>query len=212
MIEYIIAHNPDDRILHRASEILKNDELVCIPTDTSWVFVACSTKKNAVEKLYKIKKEGTQKHFSLLCNEISMASDLAVISNHAFKLLKKCIPGHYTFIFEATKKISKLIQASKTDKEVGIRFVPSVLVSKLIEIHGEALVSTNLPASMITGHESDSTPVFSYQFEDNISAFTELIIDPGEIEFSGASTIIDFVNDEVPIIVREGSGDTSLFS
>ena len=61
------------------------------------------------DKLYKIKKEGKQKHFSLLCSNISRASEVALIDNTAFKLLKKTTPGHYTFIFEATKNLSKLI-------------------------------------------------------------------------------------------------------
>lgn len=212
MIEYIVAHNPDNRVINRASEILKNGGLICFPTDTNWVLAACSTKKSAIEKLYKIKKEDAQKHFSLLCNDISKASEVAHISNHAFRLLKKCIPGNYTFIFEATKKISKLIQASKTDKEVGIRFVPSVLVNRIIEVHGEVLVSTNVPLRLLDLSPDYIGPIYSYQLEDKISHLTEQIIDPGEIEFSGPSSIIDFSAGDVPIIVREGAGDTHIFS
>ncbi len=211
MIEYVIAHNPDDRVLEKASSVLKQGGIICFPTDTNWILAACSTHKDAIEKLYKIKKEGTQKHFSILCSDFSMASDLALIDNGAFRLLKKCIPGHYTFIFEATKKMAKLIQASKTDKEVGIRFVPSELVSKLIATHGEALVSTNIPKSLLGLAEDNLDPIYSYQIEEAISHMIGLIIDPGEIDFAGESSIVDFASSEVPTIIREGAGDISFF-
>ena len=211
MIEYIVAHNPDDRVLAKASKILTSGGLVCFPTDTSWILVACSTHKEAIAKLYKIKKEDSQKHFSILCNDISKASDVAIISNHAFRLLKKCIPGHYTFIFEATKKMAKLVQASKTDKEVGIRFVPSILVSRLIEAHGEVLVSTNIPYSLLDLPDDTTEPVYSYLLEEKISHITSMIIDPGEFEFTGPSSIIDFASGEVPLVIREGAGDISIF-
>lgn len=209
MIEYIIAHSPDDRVLTRASEILKNGGLVCLPTDTNWTLLASVSKKEAMDKLYKIKKENKQKHFSILCADISQASDVALIDNQAFRILKKCIPGHYTFIFEATKKISKLIQASKTDKEIGIRFIPSILVEKLLETHQEPLLSTNIPLSLFSDEEIENG-IFSYMLEDKIANICEMIIDPGEFEFVPPSTIVDFM-DDVPNIIREGSGDISYF-
>lgn len=211
MIEYIIPHSPDDRVLRKASAILSKGGLVCFPTDTSWILAACSTKKDGIEKLYKVKKEGVQKHFSILCNDISKASEVAQIDNQAFRLLKKTIPGNYTFIFEATKKIAKFVQASKTDKEVGIRFVPSTLVNKLIETHGEVLVSTNIPKSLLGIDENSFDPIYSYQLEDSISHITDLIIDPGEFDFDGPSSIVDFSSGGVPVIVREGAGDISYF-
>jgi tRNA threonylcarbamoyl adenosine modification protein (Sua5/YciO/YrdC/YwlC family) len=211
MIEYIISHNPDDRVLVKADKILNSGGLICFPTDTSWILAASAGSKNGIEKLYKVKKEGKEKHFSLLCNDISKASEVALINNQAFRVLKKVTPGHYTFIFEATKKISKHIQASKIDKEVGLRFVPSVLVNKLIETHGEVLVSTNIPNSMLELSEDSTEPIYSYQVEENISHLIEMIIDPGEIEFVGQSTIVDFSKPEGATLIREGAGDASLF-
>lgn len=211
MIEYIIAQNPDDRVLQKASTILSSGDLICFPTDTNWILAACSTKKIGIEKLYKIKKEGVQKHFSILCNDISKASEVAIIDNHSFKLLKKVIPGHYTFIFESTKKMAKLIQASKTDKEVGLRFVPSILVSRLIEMHGEILVSTNIPKSLLNMPADSQEDIYSYQLEECLGNITELIIDPGELEFDGPSTIIDFSKGSHPSVLREGAGDISAF-
>ena len=206
MIEYVLPHNPDDRVLKKASEFLNSGELICFPTDTSWILAACSEQKNGIEKLYQIKKEGHDKHFSLLCNDISMASELAHIDNNAFKIIKRLIPGHYTFIFEASKKISKFVQASKTDKEVGVRFVPLELVNKIITYHGKALVSTNIPKTITPDEE-----IYSYQLEEVLMGKVKMIIDPGEYEFAGPSSIIQFHEDNSIEVLREGVGDTSIF-
>lgn len=203
MIEYVLAHSPDNRILKKASELLTSGKIICLPTDTNWILIASSSHKGAIEKLYKIKKENASKHFSIFCSDISQASEMAMIDNAAFKFIKKISPGHYTFIFEATKKMGKVLQASKTDKQVGIRFVPSILVTKLIETHGEPLVSTNIPNNLF-----DDEQVYSYQLEDKLGNVVSMIIDPGEIEFVGPSTIIDLSNGLYEIL-REGAGDTS---
>ena len=210
MIEYVQEHNPDDRVLKKASDLLSKGKLICFPTDTNWTLAACATQKDAIEKLYKIKRVSNQKHFAILCDSISRASEIAHIDNQAFRLIKKIIPGHYTFIFEATKKIAKYVQASKTDKEVGIRFVPSDLVNKLIETHDEVLICTNIPHSML-GIIDEQTPIYSYQLEDSLSHIVDLIIDPGEFDFVAPSSIVSFTN-EIPEVLREGPGDTSLFN
>ena len=207
MIEYVLDHNPDDRVISRACDILNSGGLVCLPTDTNWILLANPYHKDGMEKLYKIKKENPHKHFSLLCSNISMASEVAIIDNQCFRLLKKAIPGHYTFIFEATKKIGKSIKASKTDKEIGIRFVPSGLVQTLLDKLGDVVISTNIPASLFQEDEM----IYSYMIEDSsISHMIEMIIDPGEFEFVGVSTIVSFLDGQ-PDIVREGAGDPSLF-
>ena len=207
MIEYVIAHNPDDRILKKASDILHSGGLICVPTDTNWQVLASPYNKDAVEKLYLLKKENQSKHFSLLCSNISMASELANINDKAFRLLNKITPGHYTFIFEAKKKIAKIIKATKTDKEIGIRFVPSVLIEKLIETHEDALISTNLNAHMLD--TMDDEAIYSYMIEEKFSHLFQMIIDPGEIEFAGMSTIINLMDEDRFELIREGVGDFS---
>ncbi len=209
MIEYIIAHSPDDRVLDKACSILKKGGIVCLPTDTNWILIASPYHKDGIEKLYKIKKENGTKHFSLFCSDISMASNVALIDNQAFRLLKKAIPGNYTFIFEATKQISKIIKATKTDKEIGIRFVPSLLVTKILEKLEDTVISTNIPLSSLGTNPEDE--VFSYMIEDcDIAHMIDMIIDPGELDFAGPSTIVSFLND-IPEVIREGAGDPTVF-
>ncbi len=208
MIEYIIPHDPDDRVIEKARKAVSKGELICAPTDTNWIVMADPFNKDSVAKLYEFKKEGTQKHYSLLVNEISKASEVALIDDRAFKLLKKSIPGHYTFIFEATKRIAKTLKASKTDKEIGLRFVPSVLIERLVDACGGILIGTHVPRGAFA--QASSSEIYSYMIEDKFSHLLSLIIDPGELEFTGASTIIDFSKD-LPEVTREGAGDPAPF-
>ncbi|MCB9061628.1 MAG: L-threonylcarbamoyladenylate synthase [Halobacteriovoraceae bacterium] len=208
MIEYIIPENPDDRVFDRASALLNNGSVIAIPTDTNWLAVASIKSPKGVDKLYKIKSEGQSKHFSILVNDFSLAQNYAHISNSAFRPLKKIIPGHYTFIFAATRNAQKLLNASKRDGEIGVRFVPVEWVRLFLERHKEALVSTNITAKMLGLADGES--IYSYLIEEKYSNFIDLIIDPGEYEFVGKSSIVDFTGEAVEII-REGAGDCSMF-
>ena len=205
MIEYIIPENPDDRILRKASDFLKEGKLVAFPTDTNWIAVCDPFTKKGVEKLYSLKNEGKLKHYSILCDYLSRASDIAVIHNSAFRLLKKKVPGYYTFIFEAKKKITKAVQSSKTDHEVGIRFPPGILVNKLIEAHDGILMGTQLDHDFFNIEEH--AEIYGYQVEEMVGGKIELILDPGETHFVGSSTIIDLKVDGHPELIREGVGE-----
>ncbi|MDD0854473.1 L-threonylcarbamoyladenylate synthase [Halobacteriovorax sp. GB3] len=204
MIEYLIPENPDDRILKRASDSIKEGNLVCIPTDTSWVVVCDPFNKKGVERLYRFKGASPLKHFSLICDTISKASEVANIGDSAFRMIRNKIPGHYTFIFEATKKIIRAVQASKNDHQVGVRFIPGNIVNKLVEIHGEVLLSTNISEEMM-GLEEGSM-FYSYQIEEKFPGDIQLILDPGEYEFAGQSTIVDLSVEGEAELIREGAG------
>ncbi len=207
MIEYVIPHNPDDRILRKAATLLQAGELICTPSDTNWILLGDPYVKGTTDKLEKIKHASKQKHFSVFCKDISSASDIAKIDNDAFKIFEKNVPGHFTFIFEATRKIAKTLEASKTDKEIGIRFVPSVLIEKLLETHGDILISTQVPLDLIGVETQDE--MYSYLLEEKLRGIVKMIIDPGELEFTGESTIVNLTA-PVPEITRQGAQELKL--
>lgn len=209
MIEYVVEHNPDDRVLNKASQILRNGGLICFPTETNWVVVADPYNKAGVEKLYRLRAIENTKHLTVICGSFQQAMDIAFIDDSAFRILKKIIPGSYTFIFEAQKKITRFLKASKVDKEVGLRFPPSKLAQRLLEHHGEVLLSNHMNHEML-GEEDESIPLYSAQIEDAFGHLIDLIIDPGEYEFIGSTTIIDYTSGE-PELLRIGAGDPSLF-
>ncbi len=204
MIEYIIAENPDDRVLQKASSLLKEGGLVVFPTDTNWLITCDVFNKKGVEKLYKIKNEGNLKHYSVVCDSFSRASEVANIHDKAYRMLKNKVPGHYTFIFEATKKITRAVQASKSDKQVGVRFPPCHLSKKLIETHDHVLLSTHIDNQMLGLAEDEM--IYSYQIEELLMGKIDMILDPGEYNFVGASTIVDLSDESDIHVIRQGSG------
>lgn len=206
MIEYVVEHNPDDRTLIKASLILRNGGLICFPTETNWVVVADPYNKQGVDRLYNLRHVDNTKHFTILCDTFQKAQEVSFIDDAAFRILKKIIPGPYTFIFDAQKKIIKFLKASKTDKEVGIRFPPKALCRKFLETHGDVVISSHLTHEMLE-MEYDGNPLYGALIEDYFGQQIAMIIDPGEYEFIGIhTTIIDFTGG-YPEVVREGAGN-----
>lgn len=211
MIEYVVEQNPDDRILVKASQILNSGGLLCFPLETNWVAVCDPFNKNGVDKLYRLRHIDDTKHLTILCDHFQKASEVAHISDGAFRLIKKVIPGPYTFIFEAQKSITKLLKASRIDKQVGIRFPPSNLCRKLIETHGQVLMCSHVSADMFDlGEEDENDLIYGAMIDDKFSHMIDLVIDPGEYEFIGPTSIVDFTSG-TPEVVRVGTGDTKLF-
>lgn len=215
MISYVIAENPDDRILAKACLALDADQVIAFPTDTSWVLAANLFSKKAVESLYRLKGIDKKKHLSVLCNNISQASRFAVISDSCFRRIRSKVPGPYTFIFAPSYEIPRTIKDYRKDNQIGIRIPQSILCSRLIERYEHPILATSITRSMLSIEEDDESfepiQIFSYQIEE---AFPQLqiILDPGEFHSLGGSSVIDFsTNGDSPIVIREGAGDVSSF-
>lgn len=209
MISYVVEHNPDDRVLNQASRILTSGGLIAFPTETNWVVVADAAEKKGVDRLYQLRHVDNTKHFSVLCATFQKATEIAFIDDAAFALMKKVIPGPYTFILPAQKKITKYLKASKIDHQVGVRFPPGPLCRRIIEGHDGILLATHITHDMVDGSD-ENIPLYSALIEDNLGHLIDLIIDPGEYEFLGPTTIVDFTQGE-PEVVRVGSGAPDLF-
>ena len=208
MIEYVIAENPDDRILARAKATIGNEGLLVFPSDTNWVVTCDPFCKKAVDRLYRLKNLPKIHHFSLLCEGFSQASSVALTEDSAFRLIKPHIPGSYTFIFEANKKLRKSLKASKTDRQVGIRFSPNHFVQKLLKTLQVPLISTHLDPELL-GLNADDL-LYGQIIEDEGKALFDLILDPGEYQFLGPSSVIDMTLFP-PEVIREGTGEISVF-
>ncbi len=209
MIEYVVEHNPDDRVLTRASQILRNGGLLCFPTETNWVVVCDPFKKESVDKLYRIRHIENTKHLTVLCSSFQRAMEIAFIDDGAFSLMKKVVPGPYTFIFEAQKKITKFLKASKVDHQVGVRFPPKKLCRSIMDNFDGVLLSTHISHDMIEGSDPD-LPLYSLLIEEQFGPLIEMIIDSGETEFVGSTTIVDFTSG-MPEVQRVGAGNPALF-
>jgi tRNA threonylcarbamoyl adenosine modification protein (Sua5/YciO/YrdC/YwlC family) len=209
MIEYVVENNTDDRSLTRASQILRNGGLLCFPTETNWVAVCDPFNKSAVDKLYHLRHIENSKHLTVLCSSFQKAMEIAFIDDNAFSLMKKVVPGSYTFIFEAQKKITKFLKASKVDHQVGIRFPPSKLCRSIMAVYDGLLLSTHISHDMLEGADPE-IPIYSVLIEDQFGSGIDMIIDPGETEFVGSTTIVDFTSG-FPEVQRIGAGNPALF-
>ncbi len=204
LIEYIISTNPDDRAMRKTSRILCEGGIIAFPTDTNWIIAACPFSKKGVEKLYKIKGIERRKNLSFICNSISQACEYAIIPDHAYKIMRRRIPGPYTLIFEPTKKIPRTIKEHRKEKQIGIRIPKSNLCKSIIEMHGNPLVTTSIRQELIDLEEGED--IYGYLIDDKLQL--DLILDPGEVDILGESSVINFV-ENIPELIREGIGDTS---
>ncbi|WP_254562626.1 L-threonylcarbamoyladenylate synthase [Dyadobacter diqingensis] len=200
----IYPENPDERRIRQVVDCLRDGGLVIYPTDTVYGLGCDIFNSRAVEKIARIKGIKPQKNdFSFICYDLSHIADFARVGNSAFKLMKKVLPGPYTFILDANNQVPKLLNTNK--KTVGIR-VPDNLIPRLIVKElGNPIVTTSIKDDdEIIEYSTDPELIYE-KFQHQV----DIVVDGG---YGGnvGSTIVLAVNDEFEII-REGLGDTSLF-
>jgi len=214
MIRYVVAGNPDERVIVSAVNELREGNVIAFPTDTSWVFAANLLSKKGVDSLYQIREVDRKKHLSIICDSISMASKYAIISNNTYRMINRLVPGAYTFILNPSRDIPRSIRDYKKSKQIGIRIPKSILCQKIIKSSDFPIITTSIPFDGILQLDGESRhdTIYSYQIEEMFGGRINMIIDPDELELLGKSSIIDFSEeDEVPRILREGAGDVSFF-
>ena len=198
MILNLHPQNPEIRTLKTISENLRNGSVYIFPTDTVYAIIADSKSKQGIEKLHELKNTDKHKPLSLLCRDISTASDyIESLPNDAFKLMKRITPGPFTFILKANKNIPRWTITNSKSKTIGIRIPESIFLQELMRVHEGTLTCT----SVFTGDEyltdiNDLDDIFGNR--------VEAIIDGGIAKVE-TSTILDFTNDEMEVI-REGKG------
>jgi tRNA threonylcarbamoyl adenosine modification protein (Sua5/YciO/YrdC/YwlC family) len=194
--------NPEPRHIARATEILKAGGVIIYPTDTVYGLGCSIEDKNAIEKIYLIKRQRQDKPFSFVCADLTHISEYAHVSNAAFKLMKRLIPGPYTFILPAArmKHLPRILVSKR--RTVGIRVPDSPIALALVRSLGHPILSTSVTTD--DGQILNNPEEIAHLFRNRV----ELIIDGG-ILVSDPSTVIDLTTD-TPTIVREGAGPTDI--
>ena len=199
----IYEDKPSEAAIKKVVEVLKNGGLVIYPTDTVYGIGCDITNSRALEKLAKIKGVKLEKaNFSFVCSSLSNISDyVKQIDTPTFKILKRALPGAYTFILPGNNDLPKDFRKKKT---VGIRVPDNNIAIQIVEMLGNPIVSTSI-------HDEDEVIEYSTDPElifEKWQNQVDLVIDGGYGE-NIASTIIDLTGHE-PIIVREGKGDVNV--
>lgn len=153
----------------------------------------------AIRSLYSIKRLDSKRALSVICRDIKEASTYAVISDYTFSILKRCLPGPYTFVLRAKKIMPKLLMTEK--KEVGIRIPDHPIPAALSALIDRPIINTT---TRMAGEEPLMDPVI---IEKKFKGRIDVVID-GEIVASDPSTVIRIVDDEIEIL-RYGKGSTA---
>jgi len=202
MILKIHSINPEPRLIGKAVEVLQHGGIIIYPTDTVYGIGCSIENKNAIEKIYLIKRQREDKPFSFVCSDLTHISSYAHVSNAAFKIMKRLIPGPYTFILPAQrmKNLPKILVSKR--KTVGIRVPASPTALALVHALGHPVLSTSVTSP--DGEILNDPDEIGQQFKNRV----EMILDSGPL-VSEPSTVIDLTGNEAEVI-RYGSGSIEL--
>ena len=192
--------NPQERFIRQAAEILKNGGVIIYPTDTVYGIGCDITQPKAVEKVALIKGVKPEKaNFSFICYDLSHLSDFVKpIDNHIFKIMKRLLPGPFTFILNANNNVPKILKNNR--KTIGIRVPNNNIIREIVKELGNPVLTTSLKSNdEILEYNTD--PELIYESYENL---VDAVIDGGYVG-NIASTIIDYT-DGTPIVVRQGVG------
>ncbi|APY00062.1 L-threonylcarbamoyladenylate synthase [Lacinutrix venerupis] len=200
----IYEENPNPKEVKKVIDVLKRGGLVIFPTDTVYALGCDINNNKALERIARIKGVKLEKaKLSFICQDLSNLSDhVKQINTSTFKILKRALPGPYTFILPGSKSLPSVF---KKKKEVGIRIPNNNITLEIVKALGNPLVSTSIrDEDEILEYTTD--PELILEKWDNL---VDLVIDGGYGGNEG-STIIDLSNDE-PVVVREGKGSLNIF-
>lgn len=206
MAEFIKIYEdkPSEAAIKKVVDVLKSGGLVIYPTDTVYGLGCDITNNKALERIAKIKGIKLEKaNFSFVCSDLSNLSDyVKQIDTPTFKILKRALPGPYTFILPGNNDLPSAFRKKKT---VGIRVPDNTIALDIVRMLGNPIVSTSI-------HDDDEVLEYSTDPElifEKWQHLVDLVIDGGYGDNVG-STIIDLSGYE-PVVIREGKGDPDIF-
>nr|WP_315211797.1 L-threonylcarbamoyladenylate synthase [uncultured Flavobacterium sp.] len=199
----IYEDKPNEAAIAKVVKVLKDGGLVIYPTDTVYGLGCDITNTKALERIAKIKGIKLEKaNFSFICHDLSNISDyVRQIDTATFKLLKRALPGPYTFILPGNNNLPKEFKKKTT---VGIRVPDNAIALEIVKLLGNPIVSTSI-------HDDDDVIEYTTDPElifEKWQNLVDMVIDGGYGDNMG-STIIDLSGDE-PIVVREGKGSLDI--
>lgn len=200
MLLKIYSENPNERAIEQVADVLRKGGIIIYPTDTVYGIGCDITNQKAIEKVARIRNIKPERaNFSFICYDLSHISDyIKPIDNTTFRLLKKALPGPFTFIFNASHAVPKLLSSNK--KTVGIRVPDNNIARCIVKVLGNPILSTSI-------HDDDEIMEYSTDPEliyEKYQDLVDIVIDGGYGE-NIPSTVVDCTSGDFEII-REGKG------
>ncbi|MEW6665662.1 MAG: L-threonylcarbamoyladenylate synthase [Thermodesulfobacteriota bacterium] len=195
MIITINPQNPQMRLVNRVCEILAKGGLIGYPTDTFYGIGSDLHNKRGIHLIHRLKNRDVKQPLSMVCDSLKEISSYAKVSNFAYKTMKRCLPGPYTFILEATQLVPKIMLTKR--KTVGIRIPDNRICLAIVRTLGKPLISTS------AGLDDP------YAIEEKFRPHLDVVIDGGP-SIPEPSSVISLI-DDIPEVIRSGKGDVSSF-
>ncbi|OAB78605.1 L-threonylcarbamoyladenylate synthase [Cochleicola gelatinilyticus] len=199
----IYEENPNPKDIKRVVDIIKKGGLVIYPSDTVYALGCDITNNRALERVAQLKGVKLEKaNFSFVCEDLSNLSDyVKQIDSSTFKLLKRALPGPYTFILPGNNNLPTVF---KKKKEVGIRVPDNAIVRAIVNMLGNPIISTSI---------KDEDEVIEYTTDPELifekwEKLVDVVVDGGYGD-NIASTVIDLTGNE-PVLIREGKGSLEI--
>lgn len=191
--------NPQQQRIDKISKALQGGAVMLYPTDTVYAIGCDLNSKSAVQRVRQLKQLSNDKPLTFLCSSLSNISEYATVTDEAYRIMKRLIPGPYTFLLPATKLVPKLVMDPKR-RTTGIRVPDSTVCQALLQTLGNPIISTSahLPDAM------EEFPLEKAKLFDELEPLVDLIVDHGAEAGFEVSTILDLIHE--PVVVRQGLG------
>lgn len=199
MLCEINSENPQPRLISRVVDILESGGVIAYPTDTTYGIGCSIFNKRGIERIYSIKQRDKKKPFSFICSDLSDIARYAKVSNYQYKVMKRLLPGPYTFVLSAASIVPGLLVTKQ--KTVGIRIPDNRICLAIVGQLGHPIITTSANRS---GEEPIGDPSL---VEQGLGKQLDLVVDGGTLSAS-VSSVVSLI-DDIPLVLRKGVGDVS---
>ena len=200
MLLRVHSENPQPRVIEQAVRALAGGGIVVYPTDTAYGMGCDIGNSRAIDRLYQVKRRDKKKPLSVLCASLTDVASYAKVSNSAYRVLRRSLPGAYTFVLPAAPLVPRRLMPRR--RTVGLRAPEHPVVRALVEGLGRPLVSSS---ACIEGEEPLLDAV---DIEAQLGHAVDIVLDAGPLPAARLSSIVDLCGD-LPQVLRQGAGDLS---
>jgi tRNA threonylcarbamoyl adenosine modification protein (Sua5/YciO/YrdC/YwlC family) len=199
MILEINPENPQPRLISKVVDILEKGGVIAYPTDTTYGIGCSILNKRGIERIYSIKQREKKKPFSFICCDLSDIARYAKVSNFQYKVMKRLLPGAFTFVLNATTIVPGLLVTKQ--KTVGIRIPDNRICLAIVQALGHPIITTS---ANLSGEEPIGDPSI---VDQELGKQLDLVVDGGILS-AAVSSVVSLI-DDIPMVLRKGGGDVS---
>ena len=206
MAQFFSIHptHPQQRLVHRAGDILRGGGLIAYPTDSCYALGCMQAATRAIERLRGIRGVDERHHLTVMCRDLSEIATYAIVDDARFRLIKSATPGSYTFILRATRSLPRRLIHPKR-RTIGVRVPAHALAQALLADIDAPMLSSTL---VLPGDEQPLSD--AGEIRERLERELELVIDAGSCG-TEPSTVIDLTRD-APLVLRKGRGSLAPFA